>query len=75
MYDVEERATDTLKFLNDNENFFKDENLNYINLNNKMKKIYENRDEFIIKGDGHPNAEANKYYSIILYEKLKNIIE
>lgn len=74
-HNVAERPTDTLKFLNDNENFFKDENLNYVNLSNEMEKIYENREKFIIKGDGHPNAEANKFYSIILYKKLKYIIE
>ncbi len=64
----------TYRFLNHNLNFLKENNINYINLEDQMIKKYLKPDAYKIKYDGHPNAKANELYFEILKKKLNNIV-
>ena len=55
-----------LFFLKKNQNFFKKNAINYIDLNDKMKIIQNNKIKYSIKGDGHPNEQANQ----IIFENI-----
>lgn len=65
--------TKTDMFLKYNIDFFNDR-FNFIDLNSDMFKIYNNKNEYIIKDDGHPNSKANKYLHKIIYKKLSLLI-
>ena len=53
-------------FLKKNQNFFKKNAINFIDLNDKMKIIQTNKIKYSIKGDGHPNEQANQ----IIFENI-----
>ena len=73
-FDPNEYQSDTYKFLNENIDFFNQENLNYINISESMKIKYLNPEKYTIKDDGHPNAEANELYFKILYKVFNKIL-
>lgn len=64
----------TYEFLNKNPQFFVENKINFIDLDNQMADKYKNPQEYEIKFDGHPNLKASELYYKILYSKLKNII-
>ena len=64
----------TYEFLDKNPQFFEENKINFINLENQMVEKYKNPKDYEIKFDGHPNSKASELYYKILYDKLKNII-
>ncbi len=64
----------TYEFINKNPQFFEENKINFINLENQMIDKYRNPSEYEIKNDGHPNAKANELYFKILFPIFKNII-
>lgn len=64
----------TYKFLESNIDFFDKENINYIDISKEMSDKYTSPEKYIIKGDGHPNEEANELYFSILYKEFNEIL-
>ena len=71
----EKNLTDTDKFLKDSSEFFKQININYIDLYDKMKAKHKNQKIYQIEVDGHPNEKANNLYFENLHDVLKKIIK
>lgn len=70
-------TTDTLTydFFNNNSNFLKSNEIDYIDLYEYTSSLRKNRDEYVIKYDGHPNEKANDIYFNIIYNKLIKILK
>ena len=60
-----------LLFFKNNENYLKKNNFNYINLNNEMQIIQNNKENYEIEFDRHPNEKANEYFYKIISSKLE----
>jgi len=60
-----------LLFFKNNEIFFKENNFEYINLNNEMQIIQNNKQKYEIKFDGHPNEKANDHFFKIISSRLE----
>ena len=73
-FDKKIAQSGSYEFLDKNSQFFEENKINFINLENQMVEKYKNPKEYEIKFDGHPNSKANELYYRILYDKLKNII-
>ena len=56
-------------------NFFDDNSLKFIDLINEMEFIRNNQQQFMIKGDGHPNELANQIIYKLVSNKIKNLID
>ena len=66
---------DALDFLKLNYSFFKNNEINFIELYEEMQFIRDNKSEYVIAGEGHPNEKANEFIYKILKEKIENIIK
>ena len=64
-----------LKFLKENNNFFIDNQIIFLDLNNDMEIIRSNKDNYVIKNEGHPNELANKLIYEIVYTEIRNLIK
>mgnify|MGYP006097524729 FL=1 len=56
-------------------NFFDDNSIKFIDLINEMEFIRNNKEQFMIKGDGHPNELANQIIYKLVSNKIKNLID
>jgi hypothetical protein len=63
-----------LIFYKENKNFFVNNDISYIDLNNGMKTVHNNKKNYEIKNDGHPNELANEHFYKIISNKLENIL-
>lgn len=68
-------TTTTYDFLSNNENFFQKNKIRYINLTDGMHVKYNNPNDYLIIGDGHPNIKGNELYFNLLFEEFKKIIK
>ena len=59
-------------FFKKNKDFFKKNDIKYLDLNNEMKVIQDNKKKYEIKFDGHPNEKANQYFFEIISNKLES---
>lgn len=62
--------TPRLFFIRDNKNFFKENSIEFIDLNLEMKIIRNNKKEYEISSGGHPNEKANQYIFEIIKKKI-----
>ncbi len=74
-FNKKKHPSSTYEFLDNNLQFFIENKINFINLENEMTEKYKNPSEYEIKFEGHPNPKANELYFKILYPKLRNIID
>ena len=74
-YDPKKYNSSTYEFLDNNIDFFNKEKINYISIKEKLNIKYSNPEKYSIKGDGHPNIEANKLYFNILFEEFDKILD
>ena len=66
---------DALNFLKFNYSFFKNNEINFIELYDEMKFIRDNKSDYVIAGEGHPNEKANEFIYEILKDEIENIIK
>ena len=66
---------DALSFLKFNYFFFKNNKINFIELYDEMKFIRDNKSDYVIAGEGHPNEKANEFIYEILKNEIENIIK
>ena len=49
--------------------------INFIELYDKVKFIRDNKSDYAIAGEGHPNDKANEFIHEILKDEIENIIK
>ena len=64
----------TIYFLNEAENFFQIQGINYYDLTDKMKIMHKNPKKYIIKYDNHPNELGHKIIGENLIKLLRKQI-
>jgi hypothetical protein len=63
-----------LYFLKDNKKFFEENNIKFIDLEDEMKLIQNNKSKYVIVDEGHPNKEANQILYNIIKDKIKYLV-
>ena len=64
-----------IDFLRKAKFFFDDNSIRYIDLNNEMEFVQNNKQQYKIKNDGHPNELANQIIYKLVLNKIKNLID
>ena len=64
-----------LDFLKKAKIFFDTNSIKFIDLINEMQFIRNNKKQYIIKNDGHPNELANQIIYKLVSNKIKNLID
>ena len=70
----ENSSSPHLYFLKDNKKFFDKNNIKFIDLEDKMKLIQNDKTKYTIINEGHPNKEANQILYNIIKDKIKYLI-
>ena len=70
----ENSSSPHLSFLRNNKKFFEKNNMKFIDLEDEMMLIQNNKTKYSIIDEGHPNKEANQILYNIIEDKIKYLI-